>query len=86
VKPHDMSARPAISTAGPLRLLRQLRQLNGDSSVTRGQMIRGGPARAPTALTVVWATAVVPQGVQPPACPDWGQGDILVISAKSRVV
>jgi hypothetical protein len=35
---------------------------------------------------VLWVTAVVPQGVQPPACPVWGQGDILVISAKSRVV
>ena len=46
-------------TAGPWR---QLRHLNGGSSMARGQMIRGGPTRAPTARTVVWDTAVAPEG------------------------
>jgi hypothetical protein len=35
----------------------------------RAQLMRRAHAVAPTAQTVVWATAVVPQGVQPPACP-----------------
>ncbi|SEP49063.1 hypothetical protein SAMN02990966_07191, partial [Rhodospirillales bacterium URHD0017] len=35
---------------------------------------RGGPARTPSREQWCGATAVVPQGVQPPACPVWGQG------------
>jgi hypothetical protein len=33
---------------------------------------RGGPARAPTARTVVWDTAAIPRD-EPPAPPAWGQ-------------
>jgi hypothetical protein len=37
-------------------------------------------AVAPTAQTAVWATAVVPQGVQPPTHPVWGQGRSKVVA------
>ena len=37
-----------IPSRQTLRLLRQLRHLNSGSSMARGQMIRGGPARAAT--------------------------------------
>jgi hypothetical protein len=31
-------------------------------------MVRGGPARAPTARTVVWDTAAIPRDNHPPPC------------------
>jgi len=34
---------------------------------------------------VVWDTAAIPRD-KPPACPVWGQGDILTTSAKSSAV
>ena len=46
-------SRPSSSShASPL-----LRQLNGGSTMMLKRLIRGGLARAPTARTVVWATA-----------------------------